>query len=587
MKKKWMLLGMCLLMAVLLCLPVSAQTPAQYDPQTEGILSEYYTVDPATGYISGIVPGTSVQKLLSVCAPAGITCDRESLSTGTVLRYGESVSAIAVVTADLNGDGAVTISDMLMLKTAVLGKELTPLAAAAGDVNYDGKVTVTDFLKVKSVLLGQQQITQRPGVREKLLMLQPGETLSWEHGAAAWKSDNEAVVTVDEGMLTAVAPGAAFVYAMDHEGNLLYRQLITVCAEPLSVTLAEKSCRICKGNSQGLTALLNHPVTATVRWSSSDPQVATVENGTVTGLSYGTATVTAALDNGSKAQITVQVVPALDSISFDCALYKVKPGNTKKPVLTLQPADATDTLIFTSSDPSIATVAADGTVTGQKNGTVTLTVTGKYSGIQASCQVKVCNVKQVAFTFDDGPSQYTAQLLDFCKANNIKVTFFLVGDRMNYFASTIRRQAQEGHEIGYHSYSHDNQTKLTAAKIHSDYEYANRRLKELTGQGFSLWRAPGGNINDKVLSNVPLPHIMWSWDSRDWVSRNAEAVYLSVRNARDGDIVLMHDLYSFTVNGAIRAMQEMLAGDYEFLTVSELLTRNGKTVENGVNYHKG
>ena len=109
----------------------------------------------------------------------------------------------------------------------------------------------------------------------------------------------------------------------------------------------------------------------------------------------------------------------------------------------------------------------------------------------------------------------------------------------------------------------------------------------MTGQGFTLWRAPGGNINSTVLSCVPKPHIMWSWDSKDWVSRNAEKVYLSVRNARDGDIVLMHDLYSFTVNGAIRAMKEMLAGDYEFLTVSELLTRNGGTIKDGMNYNKG
>ena len=220
-------------------------------------------------------------------------------------------------------------------------------------------------------------------------MLQPGACLSWEHRADAWKSDNEAVVTVQDGMLSAVAEGAAFVYAMDQEGNLLARQMITVCSEPLTVTMEEKNCRLCKDHSQTLTAILNHPVFAPLTWTSSDPQVATVDDGTVTGVSYGAATVTAALGNGSKAEITVQVAPAVESLTFEQTLYKVKPGNTKQLLATQKPADAQDELIFTSSDPAIATVSPDGTVTGQKNGTVTITVTGKYSGVEATCQVKV------------------------------------------------------------------------------------------------------------------------------------------------------------------------------------------------------
>ena len=64
-------------------------------------------------------------------------------------------------------------------------------------------------------------------------------------------------------------------------------------------------------------------------------------------------------------------------------------------------------------------------------------------------------------------------------------------------------------------------------------------------------------------------------------------MYSAIRNAKDGSIVLMHDLYSFTVNGAIRAMKEMLAGDYEFVTVTELLSRDGTPPEPGVDYRKG
>ena len=578
---------LCLLMALLI-LPVSARTAEQYDPLTEGIVSDYYVIDPEADHITGIVPGTKTDKLLSLCAPEGLTAEGETVCTGTTVKYGDTVSATAVVTGDLNGDGGVSISDLLMLKSAVLGKQLEALSACAGDVNYDSKVSVTDFLKVKSVLLGQQSITGRPGVREDLLLLQPGQSRKWEQTAVTYQSDNEAVVTVDaRGMLTACNAGVGFVYGLDAEGNILCRQLVTVCEEALTVTVAEKDCRLYIGSSQTLTALLNHPVSATVTWTSSDPKVATVEDGKVTAVFYGRAVITASLENGSKAELTVEVAPALDSITFDRALYKVKPDKTKKPVITLQPADSSDELIFTSSDDSIATVAADGTVTGKKYGTVTVTVTGKYSGVKASCKVKVCNVKQVAFTFDDGPSVYTPKLLDFCKENDIRVTFFLVGNRLSSYKNTVKQMAADGHEIGYHSYGHENQTRLSTERVKADFEKSNKKLKELTGQGFTLWRTPGGNYNDRVLQAIELPHIFWSRDSHDWQVRNTDTVYRNIRNARDGDIVLMHDLYSFTVNGAMWAMKEMQAGDYEFVTVTELLSRNGEAPKNSVNYRKG
>lgn len=592
MKKKFLGVMLLLLTVALWGISVSAQTPAVYDAATEGIVSDYYSIDYEKGYITGIAPDTPVQTVINTCAPAGLTASGEKLATGTVLSYtpedAEPLSLTAIVTGDLNGDGAVTISDLLMLKSAVLGKKLEASAACAGDTNYDGKVTVTDFLKVKSVLLGQQTLGIAPGVREKLMLLEPGTVFSWQPEAAAWESDNEAVATVDEtGMVSIAAEGTAFLYARDPEGALVARQMVTVLSQPLQVALDQKSCRLTKGQSLTLTAQLNHPVAAAVSWASSDPKIVTVENGKLTACNFGTAKVTATLENGSTAQASVTVAPTLKSISIERTLYKVKPNNTKKLSFTMQPADALDELVWTSSDNSIATVSADGIVTGKKNGTVTITVTGKYSGLKASCKVKVCNVKQVAFTFDDGPSKQTEKLLDFLKENDIRVTFFLVGDRISAYGKTVKRQALEGHEIGYHSYAHDNQKSLSAQQIRADFDKTNDLLKKLTGQSFTLWRAPGGNIDEKVLSSVPLPHIMWSLDSQDWVTRNADSVYSAIRNAKDGSIVLMHDLYSFTVNGAIRAMKEMLAGDYEFVTVTELLSRDGTPPEPGVDYRKG
>ena len=80
---------------------------------------------------------------------------------------------------------------------------------------------------------------------------------------------------------------------------------------------------------------------------------------------------------------------------------------------------------------------------------------------------------------------------------------------------------------------------------------------------------------------------MWSVDTRDWETQSSDSNYRYITQAKDGDIILLHDLYSPSVNGAIRAMKDMLAGDYEFLTVTELLSRDGTPPENCTSYLHG
>ena len=152
----------------------------------------------------------------------------------------------------------------------------------------------------------------------------------------------------------------------------------------------------------------------------------------------------------------------------------------------------------------------------------------------------------------------------------------------------MKREVAEGHEIGYHSYSHQIQTGLSSEQIISDFEKSTTILKDLTGAEFTLWRTPGGGFNDRVLKCVKLPHIMWSVDTYDWKTLNANKVYSAIlNNAKDGSIILLHDLHRTSVEGAIMAMQEMIKGDYEFVTVTELLSRDGIPPVNSKNYYSG
>lgn len=271
---------------------------------------------------------------------------------------------------------------------------------------------------------------------------------------------------------------------------------------------------------------------------------------------------------------------------FHKDLVKVKHDGGTKNLAEYLTFNTANLLTWKSSDTSIAKVDALGKVTGLKDGTVTITVTDKTAKKSVKCKVKVCNLKQVALTFDDGPSAKTAKLLDYLREKDVKVTFFLVGNRLNEFKNTVQQEVKDGHEIGYHSYSHKMQPQLSNAQIISDFEKSNKLLKDLTGAEFTLWRTPGGDFNQRVLDCIDLPHIMWSVDTRDWEHRNTYKVYSSVIGSSDGAIVLMHDLYGSTVDGAIDAIEKMLEGDYEFMTVTELLSRNGSAPQPNTTYYR-
>ena len=500
-----------------------------------------------------------------------------------------------IVTGDLNGDGNVTITDMLMLKSAVLGESLSNTASAAADLNFDGKITITDFLKAKSYLLGLETITggwpTGTTPEDPLLLMTPSTSDSWTvENAASYCSGDEAIAIIDNaGIITSMATeGSTFVYALDTAGNIIDRIMVTVLNEKLTISLGESSRSLIMGQALTLSASFNHFIAAPIFWTSSDPDVVSVnQNGELTTNSLGTAVITATLRNGSKAECTIQVIPPLTDLSFGRPLYKLKPGHSRTLNAILTPADTGEELLWSSSDTSIATVNSDGIVTGVSYGTVTITVKGKYSGLTASCSVKICDVKQVAITFDDGPSIHTAELLNYLRDAHIPATFFMVGNRLQSYSNTLSQMVADGHEIGYHSYSHTLQSYLSSERIKSDFKASSDILRELTGAEFTVWRAPGGDISDRILGCIPLPHIGWSVDTYDWQTQDSDSNYRYITGAKDGAIILLHDLYQPSVSGAIRAMKDMNAGDYEFVTVTELLSRGGTPPQNSVNYYNG
>ena len=177
----------------------------------------------------------------------------------------------------------------------------------------------------------------------------------------------------------------------------------------------------------------------------------------------------------------------------------------------------------------------------------------------------------VAITYDDGPSKYTPRILDTLNTYDSHATFFVVGERVEEFSKTIKREFDEGHEIGSHTYNHVILTKISGKKIETQLDKTDEVLEGIIGTGASLMRPPGGAYNDKVSSNVHKPMIIWSLNSNDWKSRNKDSIQKTVlNNIKDGDIILMHDLYEATADATDVIVPELKKQGFQLVTVQEL-----------------
>lgn len=195
--------------------------------------------------------------------------------------------------------------------------------------------------------------------------------------------------------------------------------------------------------------------------------------------------------------------------------------------------------------------------------------------------------KLVALTFDDGPGPYTSRLLDALKERNARATFFVVGTRVNSYASVIKRMEAEGHVVGNHSQNHKNLKYLSASGIASEMGACASKIKNVLGHNPVVMRCPGGNYNNTVkqyAKDQGVPIIQWSVDTRDWESRNKSAILKHTDSVKDGSIVLMHDIYSTTVDAAIEMMDRLINKGYTLVTVPELLKAKYGTVTAGEVY---
>lgn len=191
----------------------------------------------------------------------------------------------------------------------------------------------------------------------------------------------------------------------------------------------------------------------------------------------------------------------------------------------------------------------------------------------------------VALTFDDGPGPRTGELLDALERYHSHATFFMLGSKVPANMDVVKRMKGLGCELGNHSYNHPDLSKLDEDGVKDQVGQTNQNIRNIVGQGATVMRPPYGAISSTVKASVGMPMILWNIDTLDWKTRNAQATIDTVmEKVKDGDIILMHDIHTESVDAAIELIPKLIEEGYQLVTVSEMAAAKGNTLQNGSTY---
>jgi len=189
---------------------------------------------------------------------------------------------------------------------------------------------------------------------------------------------------------------------------------------------------------------------------------------------------------------------------------------------------------------------------------------------------KRTKIKEVALTFDDGPTEFTPKFLDLLKENNIKATFFCIGQQIEKYPETFRRMIEEGHSIGNHTYSHsDNTGFLSISKMIEEIEKGDQTISEFGNVTTHLYRPPFGVTNPniaKAINNTKKNSIGWNVRSFDTVTTDEKKILRRVtKGLKKGSIILLHDTSEKTYNVLVELLLFLEREKYSTFTVDSLI----------------
>jgi peptidoglycan/xylan/chitin deacetylase (PgdA/CDA1 family) len=183
----------------------------------------------------------------------------------------------------------------------------------------------------------------------------------------------------------------------------------------------------------------------------------------------------------------------------------------------------------------------------------------------------------IAMTFDDGPNEnLTPKLLDLLAAHHVKATFFVVGENAAAHPEILKRAVREGHEIGNHTWSHPNLSKMSDGGVRRELQKTDDAITAAIGFRPTLLRPPYGSITARekrwIHDEFGYQIILWDVDPLDWKRPGPRVVAdRIVKETRNGSIILSHDIHPGTIGAMPATLTELEAKGFKFVTVSELI----------------
>jgi peptidoglycan-N-acetylglucosamine deacetylase len=190
------------------------------------------------------------------------------------------------------------------------------------------------------------------------------------------------------------------------------------------------------------------------------------------------------------------------------------------------------------------------------------------------------DLPEIALTFDDGPSsQYTPKVLDILRDNNVKATFFVIGKFIEKNKDILKREADEGHIIGNHTYTHVKGTITEIDKIKNELVKTDQLISRYSGETVKYFRPPFGYENWRFLAESELLDytvVLWSLDVGDWNKTKTEKDITSkiFKLAKNGSIILLHD-GGTSREAVISSLPKIIKGlrsrGFKLVTIDEMI----------------
>lgn len=181
-------------------------------------------------------------------------------------------------------------------------------------------------------------------------------------------------------------------------------------------------------------------------------------------------------------------------------------------------------------------------------------------------------------------------ILETLKNQNVRVTFFMVGDWVEKNKEAVKKIYEAGHEIGNHSYNHPHVNNLSLDKNKEQIQKCSDLIKSITGKETKLYRGPYGEYNNTVIQAAKdLEHqtIQWSIDSLDYKELTGEQMWERIEpKLENGSIILMHNGTENTALSLNEIMTKIKEKGYEIVPISELIYAENFTIDNNGVQHQ-